>query len=77
MLGGRYCSIQSEIAAQLRYQDKAGSTHTLYQVGYDPEIFDGILNPQKNLQPNIYDIDGFRVSIWVEKGLLMVNVSPY
>lgn len=74
MLGGRYCSIQSEIAAQLRYQDKQGNVHTLYQVGYDPEIFDDI---QNNLQASIYDVDGFKVSIWVEKGLLMANVSPY
>lgn len=77
ILGGRYCSIQSEIAAQIRYQDKDGNAHTLYQVRYDPEIFDDILSWKKIRQPTTYDVDGFKVSIWVEKGLLMANVSPY
>ena len=77
ILGGRYCSIQSEIAAQIRYQDKAGNAHTLYQVKYDPDLFDDVLNMQEKQQPAVYDVDGFKVSIWVEKGLLMANVSPY
>lgn len=76
ILGGRYCSIQSEIAAQIRYQDKKGHAHTLYQTGYTSEIFDD-LNLKDNLQPKIFEVDGFRVSIWLEKGLLMANVSPY
>ena len=42
MLGGRYCSIQSVTAAQLRYQDDQGKLVTLYEVGYDPSKFGDI-----------------------------------
>lgn len=75
ILGGRYCSIESQSAAQLRYQDRHGKHLTLYQVGFDREIFGTMPNIDNNQQPNIYYMDGLKVSLWTEKGLLMVSVE--
>lgn len=74
MLGGRYCSIQSVTAAQLRYQNKNGEALTLYQVGYDKDIFGQLPDIRKD-SPIVHYVDGLQVKIWVEKGLLLASVS--
>lgn len=75
MLGGRYCSIQSLTAAQLRYQDSQGKHLTLYQVGFDSQRFGDIPNVDIGESPHIHYLDGLKVSLWTEKGLLMVSVQ--
>lgn len=75
MLGGRYCSIKSQSAAQLRYQDNKGKLLTLYQVSFDRDIFGAMPNIDKGEEPNVYYMDGLKVSLWTEKGLLMVRVE--
>lgn len=75
LLGGRYCSIQSETAAQLRYIDSNGKPLTLYQVGFDAGIFGYFPDIGKGQEPRLYYVDGLRVLLWVEKGLLMASVK--
>lgn len=71
LLGGRYCSLQNVTAAQLRFS-KVGtdSVHTLYQVGYDPEIFRQLPDFDQGETPVSTYANGIKVTIWVEKGLL-------
>lgn len=74
MLGGRYCSIQSVTAAQLRYEGADGKPVTLYEVGYNKDIFGPLPNIEKDEEPAIYYVNGLEVQIWIEKGLLMASV---
>ena len=66
LIGGRYCSIQGHIAAQLHLKDiKTGSRFTLYQVPHSKDW------PEESLNNFNAAIDGVEVSMWVEKGLLL------
>ncbi len=73
-LGGRYCSIKGVTAAQLRYRAGEG-TSTLYEVAYDPATFGSIPSVERGEAPSELLVKGLRVSLWVEKGLLMVLVE--
>lgn len=80
LLGGRYCSIKGVTAAQLRYSNlvDAESNHrlsTLYQVPYDPEQHGLIPDISDKQAPKVLLVKGLKVSLWVEKGLLMALVS--
>ena len=70
LVGGKYCSIQGIEAAQLKYMDhKAGKAMTLYQVSMDHPQF-------KQIKPHqIKEINGVRVKIWQEKGLLVASAE--
>ena len=65
LVGGRYCSLQGHMAAQLRMRNKAtGKTSTLYQ----------LLVPQNlsSLEGTFEDFEqGVKVEIWKERGLLL------
>jgi len=65
LLGGRYCSIQGHLAAQLRIRNnETGKEMTLYQTQLpkqSPAISDGHLG---------YDA-GVKVELWSEKGLVL------
>ncbi|WDE09050.1 hypothetical protein SG34_030205 [Thalassomonas viridans] len=65
LLGGRYCSIQGSLAAQLRIRNtQTGKVMTLYQTKlpqYSPAIGDTHLG---------YDA-GVKVELWSEKGLIL------
>ena len=72
LLGGRYCSLQGVIAAQLRFKNLGSDKlHTLYQVGYDPAIFKALPNTDEGEQPISVFSKGVKVTIWTEKGLLL------
>lgn len=78
LVGGRYCSIQSINAAQLRFKnsdDKASPWSTLYQVEYSPDIFGAIPKIELGETPLVTYSRGLKVSLWVEKELLMVSVE--
>lgn len=76
ILGGRYCSIKGISAAQLRFENQQGKLETLYQVPYHPEDFQGLPRLEEGGAPiRVYE-RGLEVSIWVEKGLLMVSAKP-
>ncbi|MGS0682206.1 hypothetical protein ACVBIL_13700 [Shewanella sp. 125m-7] len=72
MLGGRYCSILGEAAAQLRFTNK-GQAFTLYEVLYDPLRHGDIPRLEAGEQPIEVLVRGVAVSIWLEKGLLMAT----
>jgi hypothetical protein len=63
-----------EAAAQLRYRSGDG-TSTLYEVAYDPVTFGAIPSVERGEPPSELIVKGLRVSLWVEKGLLMVLVE--
>ena len=71
MLGGRYCSIQSLPAAQLRLtQPGSNGLKTLYQTEYQREVFGPLPILEKGETPVTEHVKGITVRIWVEKGLL-------
>lgn len=82
LLGGRYCSIKGETAAQLRYQHAASaqaasaqqSPYTLFQVPFDKDLHGEIPNSEEGSPKNL-QVKGLDISMWVERGLLMVLVS--
>ena len=71
LIGGRYCSIQGVIAAQLRLKDsKTGQIQSLYQTVYDKKVFSDLPELKENQKPITVYSKGLAVDIWVEKGLL-------
>ena len=67
LLGGRYCSINGRIAAQLKVKNLTDdNVYTLYQA-----TIDGQLESIVGDAPTTKMIDGVGVSIWQEKGLLL------
>ncbi len=75
LIGGRYCSIEGITAAQIRYQNSAGEMTTLYETAYKPSVFKGFPNVDQGKQPIIQYTDGYKVSLWMEKGLIMAAVT--
>ncbi|MGK0271722.1 MAG: hypothetical protein ACI88H_002388 [Cocleimonas sp.] len=65
-LGGRYCSINGKLAAQLKIKNmKDNNTYTFYQASVGNDL-------KKSGVDSMSDtIDGVGVSIWQEKGLLL------
>lgn len=76
LVGGRYCSIKGVTAAQLRFGAGASTMETLYQVPYDAKLFGEIPSLEEGNAPTKLSVSGLEVSIWVEKGLLLVAVQP-
>lgn len=71
LLGGRYCSIQSVPAAQLRIEPRQGEPpQTLYETEYRRDVFGPLPVVENGDMPVVINTKGVRVSIWVEKGLL-------
>lgn len=68
--GGRYCSIQSVKAAQLRY-GTGGNAITLYQVPYDKRLHGAIPDINREGKMLVRHSRGIEVKLWVENGLLM------
>ena len=79
LLGGRYCSIKGVTAAQLRYDaiatENPDDISTLYQVAYSAEQFGPMPRADNGEAPLVIMSKGLEVSMWVEKGLLMVRVQ--
>ncbi len=75
LLGGRYCSIKTAPAAQLRYRDAQGKLYTLYQTGYDSSLFSEILQLKNEESIISRYAKGMEVTIWLEQGLLIAGVS--
>ena len=71
LLGGRYCSIQSVPAAQLRVTvPNSNKLQTLYQTEYRKNVFGPLPVLENGDAPIIVNVKGLSVRIWVEKGLL-------
>ncbi len=73
LLGGRYCSIRSVTAAQLRFGDNELNRTTLYQTEYLPDVFGELPILEQGQAPLITYAKGLRIETWVEKQLLMVS----
>lgn len=74
LLGGRYCSIKGDTAAQIRYIH-SDTVATFYQVGYDPDLYGDIPSADLGQAPATVMAKGLKVSLWVETGLLMVLIE--
>jgi len=71
LIGGRYCSLQGVTAAQLRFKSVGiNGVNTLYQVGYDPKIFNSLPDFDNGEEPITVYASGIKVTLWVEKGVL-------
>ncbi|MEZ9524724.1 hypothetical protein [Enterovibrio norvegicus] len=65
LLGGRYCSIDGKIAAQLHVKDlDTDRVYTFYQA----KLPQGV---EAHVDDMVMDVDGVSVSLWEENGLLM------
>jgi anti-sigma factor RsiW len=63
LAGGRYCSIQGKIAAQLHYVDKAGNRYTLYQFKLNEEL-DSVIKTKRTI-----GLEDTEIMIWKSSGL--------
>jgi anti-sigma factor RsiW len=62
LVGGRYCSIQGQLAAQIKLSDSDGRIYTLYQTHSGEQ-----LKPINAAQLQLDQVD---IQLWQEKGLL-------
>ena len=62
LVGGRYCSIQAQLAALLKVRDADGGTATLYVTELSPEL--------SSLPGTSRTLDGIEVDVWAERNLL-------
>lgn len=63
LLGGRYCSIQGHLAAQLKLATSSGDTVTLYQTASVNELRD---LPATELRSR-----GLQIELWQEEGIFL------
>lgn len=68
VIGGRYCSIQGDLAAQIKLQDEAGRIYTLYQTALTEDLL--------KLEVGERQQDGLKVKLWREAGLLFGLAGP-
>ncbi len=68
IVGARYATLAGVIAAQIRYVDDHGVPCTLYEVRSAGQLAVLVSGEQQ--------VDGVRVNLWREKGLLMVLARP-
>jgi len=74
LVGGRYCSIQGEAAAQLRMQDEnTGDMQIVYQAPYNKELFQDLPKLHEGQAPVRHFVNGIAVDVWVEKGILFAR----
>lgn len=76
LLGGRYCSIQGGIAAQLRPRDAQGHIQTLYQTRYDAARLGPVPDLAKGESPVRLMARGVVVRIWRDGGVLFALTVP-
>ena len=69
LLGGRYCSIQGQAAAQLRYQSDNAEHLTLYQVPLRTTLQDKL--------PLTLNMGQQTVSMWRDGALMLVRVENH
>ena len=63
IIGARYCSIQGNIAAQIKLQDNSGNTFTLYQTALSRKL--------KTLKDTTQLANGLVVKTWNEQGIFL------
>ncbi|MDT8364078.1 MAG: hypothetical protein RQ714_05440 [Nitrosomonas sp.] len=73
LIGGRYCTIQGAIAAQLKFKTPEGEIVTYYQAAYDRKRFGALPDTSRGASPLIINARGHQIKIWQESGLVMVT----
>lgn len=73
LTGARLSSIQGVAAAQLRFKTEQGEMMTLYETGYDSQRFGVLPEIETGAVPVTVTVNGVRVNIWQENGLLMAS----
>jgi hypothetical protein len=68
MVGARYATLAGQMAAQIVYVDSHGVPCTLYEMRPADQL--------ATIAPGEHQIDGVRVAVWKEKGLVMVLARP-
>lgn len=68
LVGARYTTIEGVMAAQILYLDSKGEPCTLYQARPVDKL--------ARVSESEHVVDGVRVSVWREKGLVMVLTRP-
>ena len=68
LVGARYTTLAGAMAAQIVYLDGHGTACTLFQVRPVDQL--------ATLSAGDYQVDGLEVSVWREKGLIMVLARP-
>jgi anti-sigma factor RsiW len=63
VVGGRYCSIQGQLAAQIKLEDDAGRLVTLYETRF--------VRGFAGLSEGDLDLQGLRIRIWRDGDLLL------
>lgn len=72
ILGGRYCSINGKLAAQLKVKNIAeDKVYTLYQASAEGDLVQTGISMKSGM------VDGVDVSIWQEQGLLLGLASSH
>ena len=68
LVGGRYCKIQGQIAAQIKLRDADGRTWTLYECR-DTELL-------RNVRACRVETLGLEIELWREAGVLLGLAGP-
>jgi hypothetical protein len=68
IVGARYATLGGEMAAQIRYVDSHGVPCTLYETRPVGQL--------SRVATGDHQVDGLHVSVWKEKGLVMVLARP-
>jgi hypothetical protein len=68
IVGARYTTVEGVMAAQILYVDPKGERCTLFELRP--------VAPLARVPNGEHDVDGLRVSVWREKGLLMMLARP-
>ena len=68
VIGGRYCSLQGQAAAQIQLADESGRRCTLYEV---PSV-----RALSFVSPGAVELSGIQVILWRERGLLFGLARP-
>ena len=68
LMGARYCSIQGQIAAQIRLQGENGKIFTLYQTKQAVNL--------KELNDIRLELNGLKIRMWQDAGLFFSLAGP-
>lgn len=73
LLGGRYCTLQGELASQLYLKNKAsGELATYYLARYDRQHFGDIPDVSSGDTPKVVHERGYQMTIWRETNVVNV-----
>lgn len=75
LIGGRYCTLQGVIAAQLKLLMPTGEVITYYEAAYDKSRFGKLPKAENKEQPILVKENGFTMRMWQESDLVMVTAQ--